>query len=115
MNRHRFAPVGDLDTAEVDSLRLAMLQVIGEEPARVTLDATGASYTGAAFLGLLAELRHRLEAAGGSLAVRGASPATERIMIICDMGHLLAADADEPPDTITLHDHDSSLSAQKRK
>ena len=113
-NRHRFAPVGDLDTAEVDSLRLAMLQAIGEEPAHVTLDATNAGFTGPAFLGLLAELHQRLEAAGGGLAIRGVNPATERIMIFCDMGHLLVADADEAPDTIVLPDNDVSLTGHSQ-
>jgi anti-anti-sigma factor len=115
MNRHRFAPVGDLDTDEVDALRLAMLQAIGEGPAHVTVDVSEAAYTGAAFLGLLAELRQGLEAAGGELAVRGANPATQRIMILCDMGHLLAVDAEERPDTIVLPGHEGSLTGQKRK
>jgi anti-anti-sigma factor len=114
LNRHRFAPVGDLDTEEVDSLRVAMLQAIGSEPAHVTLDASNAGFTGAAFLGLLAELRQRIEAAGGRLAVRGANPATERIMLLCDMGHLLVEDADEAPGTIVLPQQDSSLTGHSQ-
>jgi anti-anti-sigma factor len=109
MNRLRFALEGDLDTAEVDALRLALLQVIGEGPAHVTLDATNTGFTGAAFLGLLSELRQRLEETGGGLAIKGANPATQRIMTLCDMGHLLVEDDQEPPATIVLPDHIISL------
>jgi anti-anti-sigma regulatory factor len=91
-----------------------MLQAIGDQPAHVTLDATNAGFTGPAFLGLLADLRERLEAVGGGLAIRGVNPATERIMIFCDMGHLLVADADEPPDTIVLPDNDVSLTGHSQ-
>jgi anti-anti-sigma factor len=111
MNRLRFAPVGDLDTAEVDALRLAVLQTLGDEPAHVTLDASYAGFTGAAFLGLLAELAQRLEAAGGELVVRGTSAATERIMTLCELGHLLVDDGEGPPATITLPSHVVSLDA----
>jgi anti-anti-sigma factor len=109
MNRLRFALEGDLDTPEVDALRLAMLQAIGEGPAHVTLDASKIGFSGAAFLGLLAELRQRLEEAGGGLAIKGANPATARIMMLCDMGHLLVEDEQDPPATIVLPDHVISL------
>jgi anti-anti-sigma factor len=109
MKRLRFALEGDLDTAEVDALRLAMLQAIGEGPAHVTLDASKIGFSGAAYLGLLAELRQRLEEAGGGLAIKGANPATARIMMLCDMGHLLVEDEQDPPATIVLPDHVISL------
>jgi anti-anti-sigma factor len=109
MSRLRFAPVGDLDTAEVDALRLAMLQAMGEGPAHVTVDASNAGFTGAAFLGLLAELQQRLEATGGQLAIMGANEQTVRIMTLCDMGHLLVELDEGAPATIVLPDQVISL------
>jgi anti-anti-sigma factor len=111
----RFAPVGDLDTAEVDALRLAMLQGMGDGPLHVTLDATNAGFTGAAFLGLLAELQQRIEAVGGRLAIKGANPQTVRIMTLCDMGHLLVEDDEGPPATIVLPDQVISLAADSHE
>ena len=105
----RFALEGDLDTAEVDALRVALLQAIGEEPAHVTLDATKSGFIGAAFLGLIAELRQRLEANGGSLAINGANAAMARVMTLCDMGYLLVDDGQDPPATIVLPGHVISL------
>ncbi len=91
MNRLTVAPVGDLDTTEVDALRLSILQALGPGPAQVHFDASRVGFTGAAFLGLLAELGQLLQADGGGLSVAGANAATERIMRLCGMGQLLVA------------------------
>ena len=102
MNRLTVSPVGDLDTAEVDALRMGILQAIGPDPTLVTLDASRAGFVGAAFLGLLAELGQRLHADGGRLEVSGANAATERVMRLSGMGHLLVAGTPEAPATIEL-------------
>lgn len=89
-------PPVEVDAANAEELRALLLGA--PEGADVVLDGSGVSYFDSSGLSVLVEAARRQAQAGGSLALRGASPFLRRVVSVAGLADLLGLTAPDPPD-----------------
>jgi anti-anti-sigma factor len=83
---------GDLDSTEFDRLNDGLVDLfsdpVGGQGGRWVIDLTHVSYLGSAGLGLLVNIRQRVKAMGGQLALCQMTPRLHQIFKACSLERL---------------------------
>jgi anti-anti-sigma factor len=86
-DRHLVALSGELDLAQADQLRRALVRVAGST---VIVDLGGLTFIDAAGIGALLAARAEILASGNGFELRGATQAVRRTFGLVGLEHLLA-------------------------
>jgi anti-anti-sigma factor len=88
---------GELDILTAPAFAVALEATVASQHRAVVLDLAGVSFFGVSGIGVLDRARQDIEAYGGRIAVRGASPHVRRLLEIGGLGHLLLGAASGRP------------------
>ena len=89
------ALVGEVDFSNEAALGLALAEVVGMKPARVTIDLAGVSFLGASGVRCLLNVSSQAAAAGSAMVVRRPAGIVLRVLEICGVDNLFVSCSDE--------------------
>jgi anti-sigma B factor antagonist len=84
---------GELNVRTAVELRGALLERTGDSPQQIVMDLSGLTGIDSSGIGLLVELKRRIERRGGRITLRGTSPRIRRVLEMSRLDAFFEMDA----------------------